>query len=84
MNLGRKYSIMNWSDLTDAIADSLDITPKTELRRSVSGVDRVVVSWTGSTPAGLSGYTAYSHSQIKTILEGDDWDNYQDPETATE
>lgn len=80
MNTGRTYTVMNWSDLTDAMASKLDIDDKNDLRRSASGVDRVIVSWTGKAPNGFGSYTKYTHAQIKTLLEGDDWDIYQAPE----
>lgn len=81
MNTGRTYTVMNWSDLTDAIASKLDIDEKDELRRSTSGTDRVIVSWTGNAPNGLGSYTKYTHAQIKTLLEGSDWDIYQSPDS---
>ena len=82
MNPGRIYTVMNWSDLTDAIASKLDIDEKDDLRRSTSGTDRVIVSWTGTAPNGLDSYTKYTHAQIKTLLEGSDWDIYQSPDSV--
>ena len=82
MNTGRTYTVMNWSDLTDAIASKLDIDEKDELRRSTSGADRVIVSWTGNAPNGLGSYTQYTPAQIKTLLEGSDWDIYQSPDSV--
>ena len=75
----RTYTIMNYSDLTDAMVSKLTITDKSLLRRSVSGADRVVVSWEGKAPNGLGSYTKYSNEQILQILNDPAGDWYTAP-----
>ena len=75
----RTYTIMNYSDLTDAMVSKLTITDKSLLRRSVSGTDRVVVSWEGKAPNGLGSYTKYSNEQILQILNDPSGDWYTAP-----
>jgi len=79
MNASRTYAIVNWSDVTDAMVSTATITDKSLLRRSVSGTDRAVVGWEGSTPSGLESHTHYTHSQIKTIVDSETGDWYTAP-----
>lgn len=79
MNLGRTYAIVNWADVTDTMASMSAVGDKDDLRRSVSGTDRAIVSWDGSTPSGLESYTTYNHAQMKAIVDDQSGDWYEPP-----
>lgn len=79
LNNNRTYIIMNYSDLTDAMVAKTSITDRNLLRRSVSGVDRVVVSWVGKAPNGLGSYQKYTNDQIVEILNDQNGDWYTPP-----
>ena len=83
MSLERTYAIVNWSDVTDEMVAQLCIKNKDDLRRSVSGTDRAILSWEGSIPNGLESHQTYSHSEIKAVVtdeSGDWWNDTQLPE----
>ena len=75
----RTYTIVDFVDLTDAIVSKLCITDTASLRRSVSGTDRAVASWTGKAPNGLGSYTKYTEDEIRAILEDPARDWYVAP-----
>lgn len=78
MNLGRTYAIVSWSDVTDAMSAESSIENKEDLRRSVFGSDRAIVSWTDSIPVGLESHQTYSHSEIKAIVDDESGDWFKD------
>ena len=62
------YNANQLSELvTNAIQTSVDT-----LRKSVDGT-KALLKWEGDTPEVFDGMTTYSHSEIRTILRGNDW-----------
>ena len=78
MNPNRTYCIVNYADVTDDMLAASSIKVKDSLRRSVSGDDRVIMSWDGgSTP---SFYTTYTHSQMRAIVSDEREGWYEEQE----
>lgn len=76
MNPNRTYCIVNYADVTDDMVAASSIKVKDSLRRSVSGDDRVIMSWDGgSTPSAFDSYTTYTHAQMRAIVadESEGW-----------
>lgn len=69
------YTIVPFTDVTDAMVDQCIETSIDDLRHTTSGTDRVILKWDGATPSLLSSYTTHTYSDILTILneEGGDW-----------
>ena len=62
------YNANQLSELvTNAIQTSVDT-----LRKSVDET-KAILKWDGDTPDCFDGMTTYSHSEIRTILRGNDW-----------
>lgn len=76
----RKYAIVDYSSITDAMLSQVLQDSLQTLRRSASGTDRAILSWNGNKPTKLYGITAYTHSQIIAIVNDVDGDWYEDPE----
>jgi hypothetical protein len=70
----RKWVIVNNSDITDEMIASAIQTSRDTLKHTVSGTDKVILKWDGSTPSVFNGMTTYNHSQILVILNDPDGD----------
>lgn len=53
--------------ITKCIQTSIDT-----LRKSVDET-KAILKWDGNAPVGFEGLTSYSHSEIKAILETEEW-----------
>ena len=68
----RRWVIVNVSAITnDMIASALQTSTAT-LRKTLDG-SKAILKWDGATPSVFDGMTTYSHSEILTILRGNEW-----------
>lgn len=70
--MSRKYVIIDASDVASINFNEVSETSADTLRFSIDG-SKTFVKFDGDTPSTLIGKTSYSHSEILTILEGDEW-----------
>ena len=70
----RKYVIINASEVGTVDFSQVNETSASTLRYSLDD-SQTFVKFDGDTPSFLSGKTSYTHSQILTILNGEDWSN---------
>lgn len=70
----RKYVIIESSEVSSIDFNKVHETSLETLRYSIDG-SKTFVKFDGDTPSFLDGKTQYSHSQILTILEGEEWVN---------
>ena len=74
----RKYVIISLADYTinqlEALVLNANESSPYRLRKSLDN-SKAILKWDGDTPEIFDGMTTYSHSEIKTILRGDDWYN---------
>ena len=68
----RKYVIINASEVGTVDFSQVNETSADTLRYSLDD-SKTFVKFDGDTPSFLSGKTSYTHSQILTILDGEDW-----------
>ena len=68
----RKYVIINASEVSSVDFSQVNETSANTLRYS-NDDSKTFVKFDGDTPSFLSGKTTYTHSQILTILDGEDW-----------
>ena len=68
----RKYVIINASEVSSVDFSQVNETSASTLRYSVDN-SKTFVKFDGNTPSFLSGKTQYSHSEILTVLAGEDW-----------
>jgi hypothetical protein len=68
----RKYVIINASEVGTVDFSQVYETSANTLRYSLDD-SQTFVKFEGSTPSFLNGKTQYSHSEILTILAGEDW-----------
>ena len=68
----RKYVIINASEVGTVDFSQVNETSASTLRYS-NDDSQTFVKFDGDTPSFLSGKTQYNHSQIRTILDGEDW-----------
>ena len=68
----RKYVIINASEVGTVDFSQVLETSADTLRYKLDD-SQTFVKFEGSTPSFLSGKTSYTHSQIRTILNGEDW-----------
>ena len=68
----RKYVIINASEVGSVDFSQVNETSADTLRYSLDD-SQTFVKFEGSTPSFLSGKTQYNHSQIRIILDGEDW-----------
>tara|TARA_Y100000401_G_scaffold77936_1_gene63559 strand:+ start:49 stop:303 length:255 start_codon:yes stop_codon:yes gene_type:complete len=76
----KKYAIVDYSSITDAMIGQVLQDSESTCRRSVSGTDRAIVSWIGNKPTTLYGIDQYTHAQILSIVSDVDGDWYSDPD----
>lgn len=70
----RKYVIIDSSEVSSVDFDQVLEGSSETLRYSIDG-SKTFVKFDGDTPSFLDGKTQYSHSEILTILEGEEWVN---------
>ena len=68
----RKYVIINASEVGSVDFSQVNETSASTLRYSLDD-SQTFVKFDGDTPSFLDGKTSYTHSQIRTILAGEDW-----------
>ena len=68
----RKYVIINASEVGSVDFSQVNETSANTLRYSLDD-SQTFVKFDGDTPSFLDGKTQYTHSQILTILAGEDW-----------
>jgi len=68
----RKYVIINASEVGSVDFSQVNETSASTLRYS-NDDSKTFVKFDGDTPSFLDGKTSYNHSQILTILDGEDW-----------
>ena len=68
----RKYVIINASEVGSVDFSQVNETSASTLRYS-NDDSQTFVKFDGDTPSFLSGKTQYNHSQIRTVLAGEDW-----------
>jgi len=68
----RKYVIINASEVGTVDFSQVNETSASTLRYSLDD-SQTFVKFDGDTPSFLDGKTSYTHSQILTILDGEDW-----------
>jgi len=68
----RKWVIINASEVGTVDFSQVHETSASTLRYSLDD-SQTFVKFEGSTPSFLSGKTQYNHSQIRIILDGEDW-----------
>jgi|TARA_R100001530_G_scaffold71392_1_gene50563 hypothetical protein len=68
----RKYVIINASEVGTVDFSQVHETSASTLRYSLDD-SQTFVKFDGDTPSFLDGKTQYNHSQIRTILAGEDW-----------
>ena len=68
----RKYVIINASEVGSVDFSQVNETSANTLRYSLDD-SQTFVKFDGDTPSFLDGKTSYTHSQILTILDGEDW-----------
>ena len=78
----RKYAIINYTDITDAMIESSMEASRSDMRETRTGVTspKVIVKWEGRKPSSVYGRDTYSHSQILSILNDPDGDWFIDAE----
>ena len=74
----RKYVIINASEVGSVDFSQVNETSASTLRYSLDN-SQTFVKFDGDTPSFLDGKTSYTHSQIRTILDGTDWSE-EEPE----
>jgi len=68
----RKYVIINASEVGSVDFSQVNETSANTLRYSLDN-SQTFVKFDGDTPSFLDGKTQYNHSQILTVLAGEDW-----------
>lgn len=74
----RNYVIIDASEVSSVDFDQVLETSANTLRYNLAGT-QTFVKFEGDTPSFLAGKTAYTHSEMLTILSGSDW---TDPEES--
>ena len=74
----RKYVILNASEVGSVDFSQVHETSASTLRYSLDD-SQTFVKFDGDTPSFLSGKTQYTHSEIRTILAGEDWTDDEIP-----
>ena len=70
--MSRNYVILDASDVASIDFDQVLETSADTLRYTLAGT-QTFVKYEGNKPRFLYGKTAYSYSEILTILDGPDW-----------
>lgn len=67
-----KYVIINTSEVNSVDFNQVEETSADTIRYSVDGT-KTFVKYEGDQPSFLSGKTEYTHSEIRSILQTDEW-----------
>ena len=70
--MSRKYVIINADEVDSVNFDQVDETSADTVRFSVDG-SKTFVKYEGDQPSFLNGKQEYTHSEILTVLSGDEW-----------
>ena len=70
--MAEKYVIINASEVNSVNFSQVIETSTNTLRYSLDD-SQTFVKFDGDTPSFLSGKTSYTHSEMITILDGEDW-----------
>lgn len=76
--MAEKYVIINTSEVSSVDFSQVIETSADTLRYSLDD-SQTFVKFDGNTPNFLNGKTSYTHSQIRTILAGEDWTDDEIP-----
>ena len=68
----RKWVILNLSDITNEMINNAIQSSMDTLKKSLDN-SKAILKWDGNTPSCFEGMTTYSHSEIRTILNGNEW-----------
>jgi len=79
--MSRNYVIIDSSEVSSVDFNQVLETSADTLRYSLDG-SQTFVKYEGVTPSFLEGKTAYTHSEILSILSGSDWTDPDGPTTA--
>jgi hypothetical protein len=71
--MSRKYVIINADEVDSVDFSKVDETSADTIRYSLDGSKTFVKFDSDTTPSFLDGKTQYSHSEILTVLSGDEW-----------
>lgn len=71
--MSRKYVIINADEVDSVDFSQVDETSADTVRFSTDGTKTFVKFDTDTTPSFLDGKTQYTHSEILTVLSGDEW-----------
>ena len=78
--MSRKYVIINADEVSSVDFSQVNETSADTLRYNVDPAGtKTFVKFEGDTPSFLEGKTQYSHSEILTILAGEEWTNPDGP-----
>lgn len=76
--MSRNYVILEASEVSSVDFDQVLETSADTLRYNLAGT-QTFVKYEGNKPRFLYGKTAYTHSEILTILNGSDWTDPNGP-----
>ena len=79
--MSRNYVIIDSSEVSSVDFNQVLETSADTLRYSLDG-SQTFVKYEGNKPRFLYGKTAYTHSEILSILSGSDWTDPDGPTTA--
>tara|TARA_R110002020_G_scaffold399049_2_gene608935 strand:+ start:151 stop:390 length:240 start_codon:yes stop_codon:yes gene_type:complete len=77
--MSRKYVIINADEVSSVDFSQVDETSADTIRYSLDGTKTFVKFDSDTTPSFLDGKTQYSHSEILTVLSGDEWTDPNPP-----
>jgi hypothetical protein len=70
--MSRKYVIINANEVDSVDFSQVDETSADTVRYSTDG-SQTFVKYEGDQPSFLNGKQEYTHSEILTVLSGDEW-----------
>ncbi len=70
--MSRKYVIINADEVDSVDFSQVDETSADTVRYSTDG-SQTFVKYEGDQPSFLNGKQEYTHSEILTVLSGDEW-----------
>lgn len=65
--------IIPYVDVTDEMIENAIEISRDTLRHSTKGTDKVILKYEGSKPRCFFGIDVYSHSEILTEINNEDW-----------
>ena len=76
--MSRNYVILNADEVSTLNFDQVFETSANTLRYNLAGT-KTFVKFEGDTPSFLDGKTQYTHSEILTVLAGEEWTSPDGP-----